>query len=145
MPTDPICGMTVSEATPHTAVRDGETFYFCCAGCRRKFLGDGPPAASPAAGGCCGGATSARADRVAVVDPRAVYTCPMHPEVEQVGPGACPDCGMDLEPKDIAAAASDDGQLRGMVRRFGWAAALTLPLFLLAIVNAGRKVQRAVG
>ena len=146
MPTDPICGMTVSVATPHTAVRDGETFYFCCAGCRRKFLGDGPPAASPPAAGCCGGTTSARVDRAAVVDPRAVYTCPMHPEVEQVGPGACPECGMDLEPKDIAAGAGDDGELSGMVRRFIWAAVLTVPLFLLAMLPmVGLPVDRWLG
>jgi uncharacterized membrane protein len=138
--------MTVSVATPHTAVRDGETFYFCCAGCRRKFLGDGPPAASPPAAGCCGGTTSAQVDRAAVVDPRAVYTCPMHPEVEQVGPGACPECGMDLEPKDIAAGAGDDGELSGMVRRFIWAAVLTVPLFLLAMLPmVGLPVDRWLG
>ncbi|MFN9368534.1 MAG: heavy metal translocating P-type ATPase [Planctomycetia bacterium] len=144
MPTDPICGMTVSAATPHTAVRDGETFYFCCAGCRRKFR-DGVPAA-PAAG-CCGGGQSGRTAPLADADPEAVYTCPMHPEVEQVGPGACPDCGMDLEPRDVAAAAAgDDAELRSMVRRFGGAAVLTLPVFLLAMLPmVGLPVDRWLG
>ena len=64
-----------------------------------------------------------------------LYTCPMHPEIEQVGPGACPKCGMDLEPKTLAA---DDGQgeaeLPGMARRFWIAAALALPVFLLSML-----------
>ena len=67
--------------------------------------------------------------------PDAIYTCPMHPEIEQVGPGACPKCGMDLEPKTLAA---DDGQgeaeLPGMARRFWIAAALALPVFLLSML-----------
>jgi len=77
--------MTVDEQTARTAVRDGATFYFCSAGCLRKFTGDAAPAA-PAAASCCGShrpATQAPAGRA-----DAIYTCPMHPEVEQVGPGA---------------------------------------------------------
>ncbi|MFN7814070.1 MAG: heavy metal translocating P-type ATPase [Planctomycetia bacterium] len=144
MATDPICGMTVSEATPHTTVRDGETFYFCCAGCLRKFLGGA--AAAPAAG-CCGGSRSGRAQGTAVADPQAVYTCPMHPEVERIGPGDCPECGMDLEPKDVGAGDdAADAELRGMLRRFVFAAALTLPLFLLAMLPmVGLPVDRWLG
>src|SRR3954464_764871 len=69
----------------------------------------------------------------APVLPGAIYTCPMHPEVEQEGPGACPICGMALEPKTISAAAlQDDSELHDMTRRLWIGAALTLPVFLLA-------------
>jgi Cu+-exporting ATPase len=71
----------------------------------------------------------------------------MHPEIEQIGPGACPKCGMDLEPKTIQAGAGDDDpELRGMARRFWIAAALTLPVFLLSMLPmAGVPVDRMLG
>lgn len=77
----------------------------------------------------------------------AVYTCPMHPEIEQIGPGACPKCGMDLEAKDVQAGGSeDDTELRGMARRFWIAAALTLPVFLLSMLPMiGVPIDRWLG
>ena len=128
MAIDPICGMTVDETTAESAVRDGVTFFFCCAGCRRKFLGE-VPLAAPAA------------------DAGAIYTCPMHPEIEQIGPGACPKCGMDLEPKTVQAGGGDDDpELRRMSRRFRIAAALTLPVFLLAMLPmVGVPLDRWIG
>ena len=128
MAIDPICGMTVDETTAESAVRDGVTFFFCCAGCRRKFLGE-VPLAAPAA------------------DAGAIYTCPMHPEIEQIGPGACPKCGMDLEPKTVQAGGGDDDpELRRMSRRFWIAAALTLPVFLLAMLPmVGVPLDRWIG
>jgi Cu+-exporting ATPase len=66
---------------------------------------------------------------------RTVYTCPMHPEVEQEGPGICPKCGMELEPKYIAAVEEEDGsELRSMTRRFWVAVALGVPVLLLAML-----------
>lgn len=145
MPTDPICGMTVSETSVHTAVRDGEAFYFCSAGCLRKFR-DGGATATPAAG-CCGGGATIRRDAASAADRLAVSTCPMHPDVESIGPGACPECGMDLEPKVLTGgAADDDGELGGMFRRFLWAVTLTLPVFLLAMLPmVGLRVDRWIG
>ena len=138
MATDPICGMTVDERTARSTVRDGVTYYFCAEGCRRKFLGEPAPAA-PAA--CCGSHAppGGRAD--------VIYTCPMHPEIEQVGPGACPKCGMDLEPKTLQPdAGEDDPELRGMTRRFWLAAALTLPVFLISMLPmVGVPVDRWLG
>lgn len=149
MATDPICGMTVDEQTAITAVRDGVTSYFCCEGCRRKFLGDGllsisPSAAAPGSS-CCGSHRGAGVPAPARAD--AIYTCPMHPEIEQVGPGACPKCGMDLEPKTLQLDAGDgDPEIRSMTRRFGIAAALTLPVFLLAMLPMlGVPVDRWLG
>ena len=135
MATDPICGMTVDEQTARSAVRDGVTYYFCAEGCRRKFMGDGlvpaPSAPQQPAPGRAG----------------AIYTCPMHPEIEQIGPGACPKCGMDLEPKTLQLdAGNDDPELRGMTRRFWIAAALTLPVFLVSMLPMmGVPVDRWLG
>ncbi|MFO0191593.1 MAG: heavy metal translocating P-type ATPase [Planctomycetia bacterium] len=126
MAIDPICGMTVDEKTAKSAVRDGVTYYFCAEGCRRKFLGDDLlTIASP----CCG-------SRPAVSGPPdAIYTCPMHPEIEQVGPGACPKCGMDLEPKTLQPDAGEgEAEFRGMARRFWIAATLALPIFMLSML-----------
>ena len=142
MAIDPICGMTVDEQTATSALRDGVIFYFCSDGCRRKFM-----AAEflPMAASCCGShhptakAPAGRAD--------AIHTCPMHPEIEQVGPGACPKCGMDLEPKTLQLdSGDDDPELRGLARRFWIAAALTLPLFLISMLPMlGVPVDRWLG
>ena len=66
---------------------------------------------------------------------RTTYTCPMHPEIEEEHPGACPICGMALEPKTMTAEPEDDDELRDMTRRFSVGAALTLPVFLLAMAH----------
>ena len=132
MAIDPICGMTVDEKTARSAVRDGVTSYFCSEGCLRKFSGVAAPAA-PAAASCCG--SHRPAAKVPAGRADAIYTCPMHPEIEQVGPGACPKCGMDLEPKTLQLdAGEDDPELRSMTRRFWIAAALTLPVFLMSML-----------
>ena len=142
MAIDPICGMTVDEQTATSALRDGVIFYFCSDGCRRKFV-----AAEflPMAASCCGShhptakAPAGRAD--------AIHTCPMHPEIEQIGPGACPKCGMDLEPKTLQLdSGDDDPELRGLARRFWIAAALTLPVFLISMLPMlGVPVDRWLG
>ena len=138
MAIDPICGMTVDEKTARSAVRDGVTFYFCAECCRRTFMGDGyvPPPADPAA---TRNPAPGRTD--------AIYICPMHPEIEQVGPGACPKCGMDLEPKNLLPdAGEDDPEYRSMVRRFWVAGALTLPLFFISMLPMlGVPVDRWLG
>ncbi|NND97420.1 MAG: heavy metal translocating P-type ATPase, partial [Pirellulaceae bacterium] len=97
----------------------------------------GPHAAGPhaaAQGDCCHASSSATSDRKRDARPDAVYTCPMHPEIEQIGPGDCPICGMDLEPKFVDPTASgDDAQYRYMTRRFWVAVALSLPLLVIAM------------
>ena len=138
MATDPICGMTVNENTARSAVRDGVTSYFCSEGCRRKFIGE-VPSATPSP--CCS------SHRPTAGSAAAVYTCPMHPEIEQIGPGACPKCGMDLEPKVLSVhSGEDDAELVGMARRFWIAAALALPVFLLSMLPMlGVPVDRWLG
>jgi Cu+-exporting ATPase len=120
MAIDPICGMTVDEASGLRAERDGQTFFFCSSHCRQRFL-----------------STSANVDRQEKPQGKALYTCPMHPEVEQDHPGDCPQCGMALEPKTVTAGSSEEEhvELRDMTLRFWIGAALTLPVFLLAMAH----------
>ena len=65
---------------------------------------------------------------------KTIYTCPMHPEIEEAGPGTCPKCGMELEPKYIDAEEEDDSELRSMTLRFWVGLALSVPVFLLAML-----------
>jgi Cu+-exporting ATPase len=129
---DPVCGMTVNPATAAGSfTHAGTTYHFCSRHCLEKFKAD--PAkylAAPATeGGSCCHAPAPPAPAV----PGAKYTCPMHPEVVQDGPGTCPKCGMALEPMIPQAGADDDSELRDMTRRFWVALALTLPVFVLTM------------
>ena len=119
---DPVCGMTVDPAkTPHHADHAGTTYHFCSAGCRTKFAADPVRYLSPAP------------RDEAPAPPGTVYTCPMDPEVRQVGPGACPICGMALEPADFTAEAGPNAELVDMKRRTWLAAAGTVPVVALAM------------
>ena len=122
MKTDPICGMTVDEATALNAERDGQTFYFCSEHCRRTFL------SVPA---------TAKHEEMKEQKGKAIYTCPMHPEVQQDHPGDCPKCGMALEPMSptVGADEKENTELRDMTRRFWIGAALTLPVFVFAMAH----------
>jgi P-type Cu+ transporter len=120
---DPVCGMKVD---PHTAayrvIHRGRTHYFCSRACQAKFsadptkyLGlDAATAATPAPEG-------------------ATYTCPMHPEIRQGGPGSCPICGMALEPVLATAEIGPSPELIDMVRRFWIGLSLSIPVVLLAM------------
>jgi P-type Cu+ transporter len=118
---DPVCGMSVNpETSKHRAEHDGETYHFCSAGCRTKFIADPDRYLSP--------------EKATAAEPGpegAIYTCPMHPEIRQQGPGSCPICGMALEPEMITADAAPNPELADMTRRFWVALALTLPIVLL--------------
>ncbi|MGQ3674433.1 heavy metal translocating P-type ATPase [Xanthobacter sp. TB0139] len=119
---DPVCGMFVDPSTAKfTATHEGKTFYFCCEGCKTKFeatpeayLSGSPPAAEPMPEG-------------------TIYTCPMDPEIRQIGPGICPICGMALEPEVVTLDEGPNEELIDMRRRFWWGLALTIPVFLLAM------------
>jgi Cu+-exporting ATPase len=119
---DPVCGMTVDPAaTPHHIEVGGTTYHFCSAGCRGKFAADPHRYLHPG-------------PAVAVEAPEgAIWTCPMHPEIRQVGPGSCPICGMALEPEMPTLDEGPNPELVDMSRRFWVSAALSLPLFVLAM------------
>ena len=118
---DPVCGMEVDPHTAkHTAEHNGHPFYFCSTGCRAKFLADPERYLDPTA------AASAEP-----VPEGTIYTCPMHPEIRQVGPGACPLCGMALEPVLVSLEAAPNHELIDFTRRFWIGAALALPVVAL--------------
>jgi len=119
---DPVCGMTVDPDTAkHKADHDQQTYYFCSAGCREKFL-ENP--------------SKYLTDKPAPKETPAgtIYTCPMHPEIRQVGPGSCPICGMALEPELVSADTPANPELGYMTKRFWIALALTIPILFLEMI-----------
>jgi Cu+-exporting ATPase len=157
---DPVCGMTVDPtAAAGSADHGGSSYYFCSTHCLQKFQADparytAPPSARPAAapapgvvytcpmhpevrqdrpGACpkCGMAL----ERVGGAAPttKVEYSCPMHPDVASDHPGNCPKCGMALEPRTVAAEEGSNPELVDMSRRFWVGAALSVPVFLIAM------------
>jgi Cu+-exporting ATPase len=117
---DPVCGMTVDPATAkHKAAHKGHDYYFCSAGCKAKFQ------AGPAK------YLEASAKSSEPVPAGTIYTCPMHPEIRQEGPGSCPICGMALEPLMVTAESGPNPELADMTRRFWIGLALALPVVVL--------------
>lgn len=162
MERDPVCGMSVDPAkAAGTAEHGGKTYYFCSKGCAQRFVKEpakflaapgvagmehAPAAAHPgqqlhaiagAAAAPARGPSVAPATAPAAEAKRGVKnardTCPMHPEIIRDGPGACPICGMALEPMEVSAVAEADPEYESMKRRFWISAALSLPLLLLSM------------
>jgi Cu+-exporting ATPase len=109
------------QTTPHHGAHAGGSFHFCSARCREKFMADPMHYLEPA--------TTAPAPAAPV---GTIYTCPMHPEIRQEGPGTCPICGMALEPEMPSLEDEDNPELRDFTRRFAW----TLPLTIVTLVLA---------
>ena len=117
---DPVCGMDVDPAkTPHKSNHEGHEYFFCSAGCRAKFQKE-PSRYTPSA---------PRPMPAAPVG--TIYTCPMHPQIRQVGPGSCPICGMALEPEVMTSETGPSPELKDMTRRFWIGLVLALPVFAL--------------
>jgi Cu+-exporting ATPase len=134
---DPVCGMTISpdDAVGHVDHK-GTTYYFCSQSCLDQFKADPDrflaaetPAAHPAS----------------AADMEREYTCPMHPEVRQKGPGACPICGMALEPRTVTVDEANP-ELEDMERRFWWSTAITAPIlaFMISEFLPGRPLHTAL-
>ena len=120
---DPVCGMTISPADSVGEVEHGgHKYYFCNESCLERFKANPQEFVGPAAG-----TTSKPAD------PGAEYTCPMHPEIRQIGPGPCPICGMALEPVTVSLEDEPNQELEDMTRRFRWSLALTLPIVAVMV------------
>ena len=119
---DPVCGMQVTmEGAKHIARHAGEDHYFCSAGCKAKFEARPAVFLDP----------EMKAEPAGAADD--TYTCPMHPEIEQVGPGTCPICGMALEPKGINLTDGPSEEYLDFRRRFVVGTILTLPLAFVAM------------
>lgn len=117
---DPVCGMDVDpHETEHRARHNDAPYYFCSAHCRDKFVADPDTY------------LSGERPKPAPAAPGAQYTCPMHPEIVQEGPGDCPICGMALEPMDVTAVEGPSEEYLDMRRRFWIGLALAVPVFLL--------------
>ncbi|PZR84925.1 MAG: haloacid dehalogenase [Stutzerimonas stutzeri] len=121
-PIDPVCGMRIDPlTTAHHADIAGTAYHFCSAGCRTKFVADPDAYLQPA-------------DHSAAVSASAAsWTCPMHPEVRQLGPGPCPICGMALEPVEPQAEAGPNLELVDFTRRLWVSVVLAVPLLLLSM------------
>jgi P-type Cu+ transporter len=117
--TDPVCGMKVDLAkSPRKTEHAGKIFHFCSDRCQQKFQADPAHYLTPAA-------------EPPPVPAGTIYTCPMHLEIRQVGPGNCPICGMALEPVEVTAEAGPNPELLDMTRRFWIGLVLTIPVFVL--------------
>ncbi|HVX66170.1 MAG TPA: heavy metal translocating P-type ATPase, partial [Bryobacteraceae bacterium] len=167
---DPVCGMNVNPQTARFRhEHEGKTYYFCAQGCLdrfraapEKYLPGAPkPAPAPAAPDAvytcpmhpevrehtpvpcpkCGMAL----EPVDLPAPaaRVEWTCPMHPEIVRDAPGSCPKCGMALEPRTVAATEAPNPELADMSRRFRVAAALTIPLLVIAMGGMWSQLQHA--
>ena len=121
---DPVCGMKVDPATAkHKADYERQTYYFCSEHCRAKFI------ASPESFVHAEAAKPA----LAPVPDGTIYTCPMHPQIRQVGPGNCPICGMSLEPEMPTTSTGPSVELTDMTRRFWVATALAIPVLAISM------------
>jgi Cu+-exporting ATPase len=133
---DPICGMTVADDSPRRFEFDGTTYFFCSDHCLKKFSAnpseyvkhDAPlRPLDPRLHG----------DDSTRGDDKSIYTCPMHPEVRQVGPGTCPKCGMALEPETPSLDEGENPELTDFRRRFWWTLPLTAVVFALGMTHTG--------
>ena len=118
---DPVCGMRVDPLkTEHHLDHKGQRYFFCSGSCRTRFEAEPEKFLAP---------KSSVAEKK--LPEGTIYTCPMHPEIRQVGPGSCPICGMALEPEAVSLDDKPDPELIDMTRRFWIALALTLPVFVI--------------
>ena len=137
---DPVCGMTVTPQSPHSMQHEGKVVYFCSAGCKGKFAANPAKYSVAVAGGII--SKSVASPVTPMLEPvaaGAVYTCPMHPEVRQDHPGACPKCGMALEPEMPTLDEGESPELVDFKRRFYWTVPLTIIVTFLAM--AGHRLQ----
>ena len=149
---DPVCGMTVDPVTAKfSAEHDGTRYYFCSGGCLAKFKADPRKYLAPARRGEPSGSPAGRSEDRPLLSqgprPNAQgleYTCPMHPEVRQMGPGSCPLCGMALEPVEMTAEEPENHELLDMTRRFRVSAALAVPVLVMGMLEWQPWIQLAL-
>src|SRR5271166_1917434 len=130
---DPVCGMMVDPQKAAGKVQHaGKTYYFCSPRCAERFQNE--PEKFLVAPGTAGMEQKSLArEPAAAANANIRYTCPMDPEIVQIGPGTCPICGMALEPMDFVAEEQPDREYESMRRRFWVSAALSLPLLILSM------------
>ncbi len=125
--TDPVCGMQVDPATtPHHATHEGGEYHFCSARCREKFVAEPARYLAP------------KPEAPVAMPKGTIYTCPMHPQIRQEGPGTCPICGMALEPEMPSLEEEENPELKDFTRRFWWT--LPLSIVVLALAMFGNRI-----
>lgn len=133
---DPVCGMMIDPTTAKggSTQHNGQTFYFCNPKCKTKFEAEPSKYLSP------------KIETLSKANLEAIYTCPMHPEIRQKGPGNCPICGMALEPEEISLEEIENPELVDFTKRLKVSVPLAVPLLLLAMSDLipGQPVQHAV-
>ena len=128
---DPVCGMTVDPAsTTEKSEFEGKAYFFCGARCRAKFVADPRKYIQPG-----------QEKPPAAAD--AIYTCPMHPQIRQTGPGFCPICGMALDPL-VAGGGGPNPELADMMRRFWIGFVLSIPVLALGMFSELLRLNRFV-
>lgn len=135
---DPVCGMLIDSATAKggKSAFEGQDFFFCNPKCKTKF--DADPNAYLA--------KASSPNEVITADKEKIYTCPMHPEVRQKGPGNCPICGMALDPEEVSLVEEVNPELIDFTKRLKVSIPLTIPLLLLAMSDLlpGQPIQHAI-
>ncbi len=131
---DPVCGMNVTDQSSHFLPHNGLQVYFCSAGCKAKFAADPMKYVE---GTTIPAAVAPVSSDTAVAG--VIYICPMHPEIRQPQPGACPKCGMALEPEMPTLEEGESRELQDFRRRFIWTLPLTIVVTALAM--AGHRLQ----
>ncbi|MDI9850057.1 heavy metal translocating P-type ATPase [Rhodoblastus sp. 17X3] len=132
---DPVCGMTVDPQKALSAAHDGKTYFFCSEKCRGKFTADPAHYVQP----------PAKKEPAPPVPEGTIYTCPMHPEIRQLGPGNCPICGMTLEPVLVSAETGPSAELKDMTRRFWVGLVIALPVLALEMGGHLTGLTMALG
>ncbi|MBE8590491.1 heavy metal translocating P-type ATPase [Pseudomonas sp. MAFF 301449] len=127
---DPVCGMAVTSPSKFGESYQGQAYQFCSLKCQEKFRAD-PERYS----GNVSSAESRATTPESAVQTGTEFTCPMHPEIRQPGPGNCPKCGMTLEPVMPALDEEENPELRDFARRFWWSLPLTVLVTVLAMVG----------
>ena len=130
--TDPVCGMHIATDSKKSVGHSGITYYFCSQHCVEKFSANPQQYLKKPISAQLETSMAANTDTGMIANKTALYTCPMHPEIQQIGPGSCPKCGMALEPMDVATEA-DATELNDMTRRFWVSLALSVPLLLVTM------------
>ncbi|MGZ7456405.1 heavy metal translocating P-type ATPase [Pseudomonas sp. Ma2-10] len=131
---DPVCGMTVTPPSKYGELYNGQTYQFCSLKCLEKFRAD-----PERYNGTHPSAKTHVTTPASAVQTGTEFTCPMHPEIRQPGPGNCPKCGMTLEPVMPALDEEENPELRDFARRFWWSLPLTVIVTVLAM--AGHSLQ----
>jgi P-type Cu+ transporter len=142
---DPVCGMMVDRQKAARRVEHAQkTYSFCSAGCAERFQKE--PEKYLAAPGTAGMQQTPATEPTKLADGKGIrYTCPMHPQIVQIGPGTCPICGMALEPMDVVAEEQPDAEYESMRKRFWVSAALSLPVLVLSMFGEALGLRLEAG